>query len=87
MIFFEQSQTFQKDSWEGNLFSFYCLKKHSMKESVETINSQNRCQEYAAVNLPFSVATRRSEPPLAPHNQFYSVLAPINNANNNRYNH
>lgn len=58
-----------------------------MKESVEMINSQNRCQEYAAVNLLFSVATRRSEPPLASHNEFYSILAPVNNANDNRYNH
>lgn len=58
-----------------------------MKEWVEMINSQNRCREKAAVNLFLSVATRRREPPLASHNHFYSVLAPVNNASDNRYNH
>lgn len=58
-----------------------------MKESVEMINSQNRRRENAAVNLLLSVATRRCEPPLASHNRFYSVLAPVNNTSDNRCNH
>lgn len=54
---------------------------------VGMINSQKRCQEYPAINLLFSIATLRSEPPLASHIQFYSILAPINNTNNSRCDH